>query len=354
MLFGNLAAEFNPYLMGSTNLRLSLVGSIYLHKNNNNFDVENFCGIKFLLTNARSLSPKIISLIDCMDMVGASITVVTESWLADGENLEVDLRELEFGTDLCVIYKNRPVRPSSRRRTSGGGVAIIYNKTVCSLRERKIARNKYELVCAKGRINDMERNIVVVGVYIEPKMTAARLADLLLLLEDLVLQEKAAATNPYFIVAGDVNRRDLGPAFDNYEDFGELDHGPTRGDEKLDRIWTNLLDNADTRVLPPLETELGTKSDHNCVATQLIARRVRKFVWQKIRMRKKSREGNEKFGGLVENEDWEALFQGLTPTQMVDILHKKFEDWMNICFLTKYAGADPTKTRGSLLLSGRK
>ena len=92
-------------------------------------DGAKFNEIKFLLTNARSLSPKINSFVDCVDMVGADITVVTESWLADGTQLEEDLRELEYGTDLCVVHKNRPVRPSSRRRTAGGGVAIIYNKT---------------------------------------------------------------------------------------------------------------------------------------------------------------------------------------------------------------------------------
>ena len=38
----------------------------------------------------------------------------------------------------------------------GGGVSIIY-KSECSLRERKIVGNKFELVLAVGRVGKMAR-----------------------------------------------------------------------------------------------------------------------------------------------------------------------------------------------------
>ena len=91
-----------------------------------NFDFEQvdkkkYTEIRMLLTNARSLSPKIYSLLSAFEVLGLHFSIITESWLADGTNLEEDLRELEYGTDLCVVYKNRPLRPNSRRRTAGGG-----------------------------------------------------------------------------------------------------------------------------------------------------------------------------------------------------------------------------------------
>ena len=74
---------------------------------------------------------------DAFDNFALDISIVTESWLADGTRLEEDLNNLEYGTNLSVIYKNRPVRPSSRRRTAGGGVAIVFNRTRWKLKERK-------------------------------------------------------------------------------------------------------------------------------------------------------------------------------------------------------------------------
>ena len=299
-------------------------------------DNKEYTTIKYLLTNARSLSPKIVPLITCFENFGLDIAIVTESWLASGTRLDEDLKELECGTDLCVIYKNRPVRATSRRRTAGGGVAIIYNQTKCSFKEKRIARNNFELVCARGKQEGMDRILVIVGIYVEPRMTAGRLAEFLSLLEDLILQEKAASNNPLFIIAGDVNKRDFSPAFADYVDFNEVEHGPTRGNEKLDKIWTNQpLEQVHAGTLPPIETDMGIKSDHRCVVAQLWPEREKRFVWQRVWTRKKSRQGNERFGELVEGEDWDKLFEGLTPTQMVEALHNKFKIWVDLCFPMK-------------------
>ena len=48
-------------------------------------------------TNARSLCPKIVSLIDCLEEMTATVGVVTETWLADGESLHADLDDLMNG-----------------------------------------------------------------------------------------------------------------------------------------------------------------------------------------------------------------------------------------------------------------
>ena len=58
-------------------------------------------------TNARSLCPKITSLIDCIDELEATVAVVTETWLADGEPLEKDVADLAHGAGLGLLHRNR-------------------------------------------------------------------------------------------------------------------------------------------------------------------------------------------------------------------------------------------------------
>ena len=60
-----------------------------------NLRIYNKC--LFMVTNARSLSPKIISLMDCFEEFRLTLSIVTESWLADGTRLGEDLEELDMG-----------------------------------------------------------------------------------------------------------------------------------------------------------------------------------------------------------------------------------------------------------------
>ena len=78
--------------------------------------------ITFLNTNARSLSPKMPSLIDCFNELECTFAVITETWLKDSEKLDLQCRDLHDGAGLNVIYKNRP---RNNRGISHGGVCII-------------------------------------------------------------------------------------------------------------------------------------------------------------------------------------------------------------------------------------
>ena len=73
---------------------------------------ENYDKIYYMHTNARSLPPKIGSLLDYFDEFGLDFAIITESWLASGARLDEELRDLELGTDLMLVYKNRPLKPS--------------------------------------------------------------------------------------------------------------------------------------------------------------------------------------------------------------------------------------------------
>lgn len=121
--------------------------------------------IKVLLTNARSLAPKFRSLLSNMEERDIDFSVITESWLTDGQGLDNDVQDLELGSNVGLIYKNRKAKRAKNRKTACGGVVIVFDKSRAQLRERKVQGNNFELVCAEGRVNGIENRVVVFGVF---------------------------------------------------------------------------------------------------------------------------------------------------------------------------------------------
>ena len=70
-------------------------------------DQDNKANLTVINTNARSLCPKMSSLIDCFSDLTASLGVVTETWLTDGEGLDEDVEDLALGAGIRMICKNR-------------------------------------------------------------------------------------------------------------------------------------------------------------------------------------------------------------------------------------------------------
>ena len=170
-------------------------------KNDDRMKIKNVDNFNLLLTNARSLAPKIDSLHNHFVELNVDIALVTESWLADGEVLDRDIVDLENAMNLKIIYKNRPKARNSMRSV-GGGVSIIFDKTKCSLRERKIAGNKFELVLATGRIGKMARQIAVFCVYLPPKMSNNDLGQLTELVDEQILALKTLLKDPMIVLGG--------------------------------------------------------------------------------------------------------------------------------------------------------
>ena len=81
------------------------------------------------------------SLHDCFEEHELQVAMITESWLKDSVVLNRDIIDLEYGTNLKIIYRNRPSKAVGARRV-GGGISIIYEKTKCaSERERSWVTN---------------------------------------------------------------------------------------------------------------------------------------------------------------------------------------------------------------------
>ena len=117
-------------------------------------------------TNARSLCPKISSLIDCFTDLTAEVGVVTETGLTDGDSLDKEVEDLMLGTELQMIYRNRE---ANTRGFSHGGVAIIYKEALLNMRQVKIHNpKKFEVLLTQGTIKGSARKIVVIACYAPP------------------------------------------------------------------------------------------------------------------------------------------------------------------------------------------
>ena len=213
------------------------------------------------------------------------IALVTESWLKDSVVLDRDMIDLEFGTNKKIIYKNRPKTRSGLRRI-GGGVSIIYNKTSCSLRERRIAGNGFELVVTTGRVGKIARSVALFCVYLEPRMKVADLNNLRQMIATEILALKASHKDPIIVVGGEINNKDMEPAFSDFIDIKQNNFEPTRGNACQDIFYSNL--ECSTSVWPPLHTDTGINSDHECVILHAELPKVRDFTW----VRKTVREHN--------------------------------------------------------------
>ena len=132
-----------------------------LNKINDENDInENV--IHFVLTNARSLPPKINSLIDMIHKLDLTFAAVTETWFKGGLKLKQELSDIEQAADIKFVCRNRPGRGAQR----GGGVALAFRASVCNFKERKMKKMPFETLCAVGNAGKIKRKLVVFVTYL--------------------------------------------------------------------------------------------------------------------------------------------------------------------------------------------
>ena len=287
----------------------------------NNMIINHDKNYSLLLTNACSLSPKISSLHTYFLEMQLDFAMITESWLKDGQVLDRDVIDLEWGTDLKIIYKNRPKTPAGRRKV-GGGVSIIYSKSRCNLRERSIRGNKFELVLAVGRVGKLDRQVAIFCIYLEPRIKAADMASVCELISGEILRLKMSG-DPIIFIGADMNRKDIGDAIQDYPDVVQINRDPTRGDTCLDILFCNAPGLAST-THAPLETPTGVKSDHLCVVFSGNLPKAKDFTWIRKTTRKHSDEAVAEYGRRLGEADWETILPPyLGPDELVD----RFQSW---------------------------
>ena len=292
--------------------------SFFLSPEQTNGRVVNNKDFRFniMLTNARSLAPKILSIHTMFREHELDVAMVTESWLKDGKTLDRDVTDLEYGSNMGIIYRNRPKRAASAR-VVGGGVSIVYDKTKCNLRERKIVGNKFELVLAVGKLGKMPKQCAFFCVYLEPRMKASEVSKVNELIARETLKLKAAGDCLIFI-GGDLNRKSITPAVQDFPDIQQVNIAPTRGDACLDILFSNssFLDHD---VWPPLSTDAGILSDHKCVVYRGREENKRDFVWVTKQVRKQTDKACLQFRDELLRTDWNAIMPAnSSPDELVD------------------------------------
>ena len=129
---------------------------------------NNKINMTIINANARSLTPKIDSLLDCMEEYGPCVAVVTETWMRDSE-LEMNLSDLSLGAGVGILSKNRD--PLTSNGVSYGGVAILWNENLGSFKKLDIGGGgQYEVIVGVGSLKNLSRRLVVVSCYLPPGM----------------------------------------------------------------------------------------------------------------------------------------------------------------------------------------
>ena len=246
-------------------------------------------------TNARSLAPKVDSLIDCFTELDVDIAVVTETWFREGDDLREDLRELELGTDIASITRCRD--PNASTGVAHGGVAIMYKKRIGTFKEISITNpEKYEVLPAIGTLRGSSRKMLVIAAYIPPNYSTARAAGCVQFIEDLLVEMKQRFRDPFIVLAGDFNQGQVQEAVEEFADVAETLVGPTRDGRSIDRIFTNMSRSVKSAgTVPPLETD-HSKSDHLVAYVTLELPRKESFEWVTFSYRFFTEEARAEFG----------------------------------------------------------
>ena len=285
----------------------------------------------FIVTNARSLAPKIQSLADCFEELDLGLALITESWLRDGKKLSEYKDDLEMGEEIELIHRNRQDRKGKKR--VGGGVVIAFNKIRMRLTERRIRRGKTEIVAAQGKIPGLSRKIFVLCAYIPPKTRSAQAEEFMNNIHDAIEQAKQDLNDPLIIVGGDFNRFNHDRAVGDFPDLVLIPTGPTRGDEALDLVWTNFdQDRGLTEVRNPLTTEDGRSSDHSIIHVKNAIRNSDRFKWIRIKTRQRNKKNDEKFNDWIKAQDWNDVTSHDSPDDMAEALVELLNRGMNLAF----------------------
>ena len=193
--------------------------------------------------------------------VEADVAVVTETWMQDRliESVTIDTAG-EHGLDTFTL--NRSVISANGRQY--GGVAIFGRSSSTKFCPVEIENpDSFEVLCIAGKVNKIREKVVVIAVYMPPNYTRVRANSCLDYISDVVSEAKRRFESPVIVVAGDWNQWDVKRVLEEHPDLAEVDHGPTRGERKIDKFLVNFPRAViESDVLPPLDDGQGRVSDH--------------------------------------------------------------------------------------------
>ena len=104
---------------------------------------------------------KIHSFIDCFDETNATVGIVTETWLTDGETLANDILDLAHGTGIGLICRNRD---PNDRGVAHGGVAVASRLSSCRTVDLNLPNpGGHEVLCTSTTIPRYSRRLITLA-----------------------------------------------------------------------------------------------------------------------------------------------------------------------------------------------
>ena len=254
-------------------------------------------------TNARSLCPKIDSLVECFEELSVDISIVTETWLKDCQDTSQVLSDLELGFGLASLTRNRDPNPLTG--LAHGGVAIIYRKKVGKFKPLSYPNpENFEVLPAVCSLTGTTRKLVVIAAYVPPNYAVGRGNACIEYIEDLVVEAKRLFSDPFIVIGGDFNQWAADQCVAEFPDMTETLVGATRGDRAIDRLFSNMgrsLESSGT--VPPLDSG-QTVSDHRVMYAVFQIQRKQPYEWITYSYRVCSEEARKDFGTWVMTQDW--------------------------------------------------
>ena len=211
------------------------------------------------------------------------------------------------------------------------------------MKEVKVKRGRSELLVAFGKIPNVARKIVSIGIYLPPKLKANKRREALGCLKDAIGQVKNDFRDPYIILAGDTNKQQIREGIEDYPDMRMVDIGATRGDAKLDILATIIEEEEiTTEIRAPLETESGLRSDHNVVLVSMELGRSDAFSKKTFLARKRTKTSNKEMRKWLSDKDWRFLDDIEDVDQKTEAFVSEIEGKMNELYPFKKITAKST------------
>ena len=232
---------------------------------------------------------------------------------------------------LSAFTRNRTEAAANGRQY--GGVAIVSRTASTTFKPLELENSEdFEVMCVVGKISKIREKVVVVAAYIPPNYPRVRANECIDYISDVIAEAKRKHDSPLIIVGGDWNQWDLGPIKDEHVELVEVDHGPTRGDRKIDRFLVNFPRAViESDVLPPLDDGLGRVSDHN-IAYFRAGFRIVKEKSITYRYRHYTEQGAVLFQDWISQHNFGSVYASEDVNDQLEAFLRDLEGSMDICF----------------------
>ena len=280
------------------------------------------------------------SFVDNFRELELTFATVSETWLCDGNNLELEVENLLLGQGLSLFTKNRPLGNAT---FAHGGVAIVARDVNTKLRVHNFTNPEdFEVLAVGGTMHQIRRKVYIVACYIPPNYRVPKAKACMRHIADLVLDIKNTCRDALVCVSGDFNQWDVENYLADFPDLVEVQTGPTRNGRRIDRIFLNWPECVQSHsVLKPLEADLPgddgviPTSDHSVQFVRASLPRKEPVKWEKFTHRPFKEASATAFLKAINEQDWSTVLYANSSNDKATCFQLIIDDLMDHFFPIK-------------------